>query len=200
MKDETATHPSRAGNLVGRFIPKGSEDELRTVLNRIADLNRARLHRARSAGRTHVVLLGAEHVYRDPDTGQRVPASEAPQRAFVDGWELVGHRIHEQHRRVGNYDRAISDGARRSRVQHLRATTVTQPTGRAPREARNDRHRGSRRGQRATSSSSDDPEPHPPLPAVRLRLRATAPTWRQLRHRRLPQAPRAGAEAPTARP
>jgi hypothetical protein len=34
--------------------------------------------------------------------------------------------------------------------------------GHAPREARNDRHRGSRRGERAKSSSSDDPEPEPP--------------------------------------
>lgn len=162
MKSKMAKSLSHASDPIGRFIPKGSEDELRTGLNQLADLNRARLNRARSAGRTHAVLLGAEHVYRDPDTGQLVPASEAPQRAFVDGWELVGHRVHEQHRTVGNYDRAISDGARRSRVQQLRATTVTQPTGRAPREARNDRHRGSRRGESATSSSSDDPEPEPP--------------------------------------
>jgi hypothetical protein len=34
--------------------------------------------------------------------------------------------------------------------------------GHAPREARNDRHRGSRRGERAKSSSSDDPDPEPP--------------------------------------
>jgi hypothetical protein len=34
--------------------------------------------------------------------------------------------------------------------------------GHAPREARNDRHRGSRRGERAKSSSSDDPDPESP--------------------------------------
>ena len=40
-----------------------------------------------------------------------------------------------------------------------RAPLTVRATGRAPREARNDRRRGSRRGQRAPSSSSDDPDP-----------------------------------------
>jgi hypothetical protein len=38
--------------------------------------------------------------------------------------------------------------------------------GHAPREARNDRVRGSKRGERSTSSSSDDPDPEP-APAER---------------------------------
>ena len=46
------------------------------------------------------------------------------------------------------------------------STTATSglATGRAPREARNDRHRGSRRttGSGSTSSGEDDPEPEPP--------------------------------------
>jgi hypothetical protein len=42
-----------------------------------------------------------------------------------------------------------------------RAPLTVLATGRAPREAHNDRRRGSRRGQRAASSSSDDPDPAP---------------------------------------
>lgn len=43
-----------------------------------------------------------------------------------------------------------------------RATTpVSSTNGRAPREARNQRRRGSKRGERSKSSSSDDPEPEP---------------------------------------
>lgn len=37
----------------------------------------------------------------------------------------------------------------------------TRSSGRAPREARNSRRRGSRRGERATASSSDDPDSDP---------------------------------------
>jgi hypothetical protein len=43
-----------------------------------------------------------------------------------------------------------------------RPTTPVNPmNGRAPREARNQRRRGSRRGERSSSSSSDDPDPDP---------------------------------------
>jgi hypothetical protein len=48
-------------------------------------------------------------------------------------------------------------------VQALRRRALRGVSrGHAPREARNDHHRGSRRGDRATSSSSDDPDPEPP--------------------------------------
>jgi hypothetical protein len=44
----------------------------------------------------------------------------------------------------------------------MRPTTTVRPAnGRAPREARNTRRRGSRRGERATSSSSDAPDEPP---------------------------------------
>ncbi len=162
MKSKTALHPNHPSDLSGRFIPKDSEDELRTIFRQIPDLNRERLSRAQAKGRTNVMLLVGEHVYRDPATGRLILASEAPQQAFVEGWELAGHQIHEQHRSTGNYDRAIRDGARRSRVQQLRAMTgMQQATGRAPREARNERRRGSRRGERSSASSSDDPDPDP---------------------------------------
>ena len=49
------------------------------------------------------------------------------------------------------------------------APASRRPTGHAPREARNTRSRGSRRGTRAASSSSDDPDSDPePLPAAAL--------------------------------
>lgn len=164
MKGKTARCPGRAANPLGQFIPKGSDDELRILLRELADLSRDALNRARAGGRRYFTLLGMEHVYRDPDTGEHVPASEAPQRAFEDGWELVGYRVVANRRRCENFDRAIRHGARRSRVQRARGIGVTQATGREPRETRNGRRRGSRRGERATSSSSDDPGPSEPEP------------------------------------
>jgi hypothetical protein len=49
----------------------------------------------------------------------------------------------------------------RTPVSHAGVKLRLGSTGRAPREARNDHRRGSRRGGRATSSSSDDPDPEP---------------------------------------
>jgi hypothetical protein len=106
MKDKTAKRLSRAGNPAGRFIPKGSEGDSLAVHRELADLNRERRNRARAQGRPYVALLGAEHVYRDPGTGQLVPASKASQRAFVDGWELAGYRA----RRNECRDRAARSG------------------------------------------------------------------------------------------
>jgi hypothetical protein len=53
-------------------------------------------------------------------------------------------------------------GIRVVSVAEFRRTPTSRPRVRAPREARNARRRGSRRGERATSSSSDDPDPEPP--------------------------------------
>jgi hypothetical protein len=53
-------------------------------------------------------------------------------------------------------------GIRVVSVAEFRRTPTSRPRVRAPREAGNDRRRGSRRGERATSSSSDDPDPEPP--------------------------------------
>jgi hypothetical protein len=84
MKGKTAKRLSREANPAGRFIPKGSGDDLRAFHRELPDLNCERVNRARAEGRPYVVLLGVEHVYRDPDTSQLVPASEAPPRAFLN--------------------------------------------------------------------------------------------------------------------
>jgi hypothetical protein len=78
---------------------------------------------------------------------------------------------------VQEHNRRVVDGMKPHELARfetwLRTRTRTQPpaqprapqrstNGHAPREARNDRHRGSRRGDRASSSSSDDPEPERP--------------------------------------
>jgi hypothetical protein len=57
--------------------------------------------------------------------------------------------------------RKMSPTVRRTYATYLRTGRLPEVRARAPREARNDHQRGSRRGERSTSSSSDDPGPEP---------------------------------------
>ena len=108
---------------------------------------------------------GTEHVYRDPDTGRDVPASEAPSRAFTDSWDLVGHRVKVDQRQCARYDRSIGDAARRSRVQAARDTGNVVPLLPArtvrPRERREREHvaRSTSSGDSGEGSDHEEPEP-----------------------------------------
>ncbi len=64
--------------------------------------------------------------------------------------------------------RALPPVARRAYATYLRTGRLPEVRARAPREARNDHQRGSRRGERSTSSSSDDPGPDSEPPSRRL--------------------------------
>jgi hypothetical protein len=164
VKNQTAPQAEVPTGTYAEFIPAGDTDRLQAVQRRDAEKNHKRLGRVRARGGERFILLGTEHVYVDRASGRHVPASEAPAEAFVEGWELAGFLVHSRRRNVDHFDPTIRDPKRLARTRELRAARelrVARERGRAPREARNDRRRGSRRGERATASSSDDPDPEP---------------------------------------
>lgn len=180
----------RAAPSPGEFVPAGNPDRLRALHQRIADLNRARLTRARAEGRSTFGLLGTDQVYRHPDDDGRPVSHEELTGEQLSRAELAGFVVTERPKHVERYDRAILDGRRRSRVQLRRVNTPATVTGRAPRMSTNGRRRGSRRTGSGSRAGPDDDPDLPSKPPLGLRL------WR---HRVAPLETRLGrVNAPLA--
>jgi hypothetical protein len=146
----------------------------------VGDRNRAALDKARREGATHWQREG----FRRGDDGKMHPYSEAvvvdepepnpPDDEAIAAVNAEIDRVRTHNRRylarLKPHELALLEARLRTRSHvSLRPTsTIATSSGRAPREARNQRQRGSRRGERATSSSSDDPGPGSEPPTRRL--------------------------------
>ncbi len=148
--------------LVGRTFP----GEALVALHRRLDAkNSTTLNRAGAQGAAHFDQLGTEHVYRDPDTGRDVPASEAPSRAFTDS--VGSGRASREGRPAAVRPLRPLDwrAARRSRVQAARDTGNVVPLLPArtvrPRERREREHvaRSTSSGDSGEGSDHEEPEP-----------------------------------------
>jgi hypothetical protein len=160
------TLPSDERSLSGHFIPR--DEYTSAVPSQLAHLSRESLNRARAERRKHFTLYRLEHVYRNPDTGELVDARDAPQRAFIEVWELAGHRVHGERRSLARQE-SIFKRAREVRIERIRGRrapgarpNLAADAGHAPREGFCTRSKGSRRSTAKSSGGSESDPDEPP--------------------------------------